>query len=274
MYASYYADVLKVEKTGPAKVLFTFRDTVNRELPLIVSQLPILPSKWWAGRDFEKVSLEVALSSGAYKVDSFDVGRSITYRRVPDWWAKDLWMNRGRSNFETLRYEYYRDAEVVFEAFKAGEFDVRRENSARNWVTRYDVPAVKDGRIRKDEIAHEMPLPMQAFVPNLRREFFRDRRVREAIGLMYDFEWQNKNLSYGFYKRTRSFFGNSELEAKGLPSADELKILEPLRGKIPDEVFTAEYVPPVTDGSGNVREQARKAIALLKAAVGRSRTAR
>ena len=265
-YAAYYADVLKAEKTGDRKVKFTFRDTVNHELPLIVSELPILPSKWWAGREFDKVSLEVALSSGPYKVDSFDVGRSIVYRRVADWWARDLWMNRGRNNFETLRYEYYRDAEVVFEAFKAGETDVRRENSARNWVTRYDIPAVKDGRIKKDEITHEMTQPMQGFVFNLRRDMFKDRRVREAIGLMYDFEWQNKNLSYGFYKRTRSYFGNSELEAKGLPSPDELKILEPLRGKIPTEVFTAEYNPPVTDGSGNTREQARKAIGLLKEA--------
>jgi microcin C transport system substrate-binding protein len=266
MYASYYADVLKVEKTGPAKVQFTFRGAVNRELPLIVSALPILPSKWWAGRDFDKVSLEPALGSGAYKVDSFDVGRSITYRRVLDWWAKDLWMNRGRNNFDVMRYEYYRDAEVVFEAFKAGETDIRRENSGRNWMTRYDIPAIKDGRILRDEIPHELPQPMQGFIFNLRRNMFKDRKVREAIGLMYDFEWQNKNLSYGFYKRTRSYFGNSELEAKGLPSAEELKILEPLRSKIPDEVFTAEYNPPVTDGSGNIREQARKAIGLLKGA--------
>jgi microcin C transport system substrate-binding protein len=266
MYASYYADVLKAEKTGDRKVLFTFRNAENRELPLILGQLPTLPSKWWASRDFEKSSLEVALSSGAYKVDSFDVGRSITYRRVPDWWAKDLWMNRGRHNFETVRYEYYRDAEVTFEAFKAGETDIRRENSGRNWMTRYDVPAVKDGRIKRDELPNEMPQPMQGFVFNLRRELFKDRRVREAIGLMYDFEWQNKNLSYGFYTRSRSFFGNSELEAKGLPSPEELKILEPLKGKIPDEVFTKEYNPPKTDGSGNIRPQAREAIALLKQA--------
>ena len=265
-YAAYYADVLKVEKTGERKVTFTFRNATNHELPLIISELPILPSKWWAGRDFEKVSLEPALGSGPYKVDAVDVGRSISYRRVADWWAKDLWMNRGRNNFDVMRYEYYRDAEVVFEAFKAGETDIRRENSARNWVTRYDIPAVKDGRIRKDEIPHEMPQPMQGFVFNLRRDLFKERDVREAIGLMYDFEWQNKNLSYGFYKRTRSYFGNSELEAKGLPSPEELKILEPLRGKIPAEVFTAEYNPPVTDGSGNVREQARKAIGLLKQA--------
>lgn len=266
-YATYYADVLKAEKTGPTKVLFTFRGNVNRELPLIISSLPILPSKWWAGRDFEKTSLEPALGSGAYKVDNVDIGRSITYRRVPDWWAKDLWMNRGRNNFETKRYDYYRDNNIVFEAFKAGDLDIRRENSGRNWKTKYDdVPAVKDGRIVRVELPHENASPMQGFIFNLRRDIFKDRKVREAISLMYDFEWQNKNLSYGFYSRTRSFFGNCELEAKGLPSPEELKILEPLRGKIPEEVFTTEWNPPKTDGSGNIREQARKAIALLKEA--------
>jgi len=266
-FASYYTDVLKAEKTGDRKVLFTFKGGVNRELPLIMSSLPILPSTWWAGKDFEKVSLEPALASGAYKVDSVDIGRSITYRRVPDWWAKDLWMNRGRNNFETMRYDYYRDNNIVFEAFKAGDLDIRRENSGRNWKTRYDdVPAVKDGRIVRVELPHENATPMQGFIFNLRRDIFKDRKVREAISLMYDFEWQNKNLSYGFYSRTRSFFGNCELEAKGLPSPEELKILEPLRGTIPDEVFTKEYNPPKTDGSGNIREQARQAIGLLKEA--------
>jgi microcin C transport system substrate-binding protein len=266
-YAAYYADVMKAEKNGDAKVLFTFRNNMNRELPLILGQLPILPSKWWQGKDFDKVSLEPALGSGPYKVDSTDVGRSITYRRVPDWWAKDLWLNRGRNNFETIRYDYYRDNTIIFEAFKGGDTDIRRENSGRNWMIGYkDLPAVKDGRIQRAEIAHENPAPMQGFVFNTRRDMFKDRSVRQAIGLMYDFEWQNKNLSYGFYQRTRSYFGNCELEAKGLPSADELKILEPLRGKIPDEVFTAEYNPPKTDGSGNIRPQAREAIPLLKAA--------
>jgi microcin C transport system substrate-binding protein len=266
-YATMFGDIVKVEKTGDRKVLFTFRGNVNRELPLIASGLMVLPSKWWEGKDFEKVSLEAALGSGAYKVDSFDIGRSITYRRVADWWAKDLWMNRGRNNFETIRYDYYRDTNIVFEAFKAGETDIRRENSGRNWMTRYnDLPAVKDGRIVRAEITHENATPMQGFIFNLRREMFKDRRVREAIGLMYDFEWQNKNLSYGFYQRTRSYFANCELEAKGLPSPEELKILEPMRGRIPDEVFTAEFNPPKTDGSGNNREQARKAIGLLKAA--------
>jgi microcin C transport system substrate-binding protein len=265
-YASYYADVLKAEKTAERKVRFTFRGATNHELPLIISELPVLPSKWWAGKEFEKATLDVALSSGPYKVDSYDIGRSITYRRSPDWWARDLWMNRGRNNFETMRYDYYRDNDVLFEAFKAGDADIRPENSGRNWMTKYDFPAVKDGRVKREEIHDELPQPMQGFVFNLRRDIFKDRKVREAIGLMYDFEWQNKNLSYGFFTRSRSFFGNSELEAKGLPSPEELKILEPLRGKIPDEVFTIEYQPPRTDGSGNVREQARKAIGLLKQA--------
>jgi microcin C transport system substrate-binding protein len=267
MYATMFSDVIKVEKAGDRKVHFSFRGNVNRELPLVVSSLPVLPSKWWAGKDFEKVSLEPAMGSGAYKVDAVDVGRSISYRRVPDWWAKDLWMNRGRNNFDVIRYDYYRDNSVVFEAFKGGETDIRRENSGRNWMVGYnDLPAVKDGRIVRAEIAHENATPMQGFVFNLRREMFKDRRVREAIGLMYDFEWQNKNLSYGFFTRTRSFFANCELEAKGLPSPEELKILEPLKGRIPEEVFTTEFTPPKTDGSGNNREQARKAIGLLKAA--------
>ena len=266
-YAAYYADVLKAEKAGDRKVHFTFRDAVNHELPLILGQLPILSSRWWQGKDFEKVSLEPALGSGPYKVDSVDVGRSIVYRRVPEWWAKDLWLNRGRSNFETMRYDYYRDNTIVFEAFKGGAIDVRRENSGRNWMIGYkDLPAVADGRIQRAAIAHENPAPMQGFVFNTRRDMFKHRNVRQAIGLMYDFEWQNKNLSYGFYQRTRSYFGNCELEAKGLPSPEELKILEPLRGKIPDEVFTAEFNPPKTDGSGNIRPQMREAIPLLKAA--------
>ena len=175
-------------------------------------------------------------------------------------------MNRGRNNFETLRYDYYRDNDVLFEAFKAGDTDIRRENSGRNWMTKYDFPAVKEGRVKREEIPYQLPQPMQGFVYNLRRPLFQNRKVREAICLMFDFEWTNKNLSYGFFKRTRSFFGNSEMEAKGLPSPEELRILEPLRGKIPDEVFTTEYDPPKTDGSGNIREQLRKAIGLLKEA--------
>jgi microcin C transport system substrate-binding protein len=263
-YAFYYHDVLKAEKTGDRKVLFTFRDNTNKELPLIVGQLPVLPSKWWATRDFEKVSLEIPLGSGPYKVDSFDVGRSIAYRRVDDWWAKDLWMNKGRNNFDVLRYEYYRDVTVQFEAFKAGEIDIRQENIARNWATAYDIPPVKDGRIQRAEIPHELPTGMQCFAFNIRRDMFKDRRVREAIATMFDFAWTNKNLFYGMYKRNISFFGNSELASSGLPTPAELKYLEPLRGKIPDEVFTQEFKLPESDGTGNVRELARRALSLLK----------
>lgn len=263
-YAFYYHDVLKAEKTGDRRVLFTFRDNTNKELPLIVGQLPVLPSKWWATRDFEKVSLEIPLGSGPYKVESFDVGRSIAYRRMDDWWAKDLWMNRGRNNFDVMRYEYYRDVTVQFEAFKAGEIDIRQENIARNWATAYDIPPVRDGRIQRAEIPHELPTGMQCFAFNIRRDFFKDRRVREAIAAMFDFAWANKNLFYGMYERNISFFGNSELASSGLPTPAELKLLEPLRGKIPDEIFTQEFKLPESDGTGNVRDLARRALTLLK----------
>lgn len=265
-FAFYYNDVLKAEKVGDRKVRFTFRDDTNKELPLIIGQLPVLPAKWWATRDFEKVSLEIPLGSGAYKVDSFDAGRSIAYRRVPDWWAKDLWMNRGRNNYELMRFEYYRDATVQFEAFKAGDIDIRQENIARNWATGYDIPAVRDGRIIKAEISHELPSGMQCFAFNTRRDYFKDRRVREAIATMFDFAWTNKNLFYGMYKRNVSFFGNSELASSGLPTPAELKYLEPLRGKIPDEVFTKEFALPESDGTGNVRDLARRSLALFKEA--------
>jgi microcin C transport system substrate-binding protein len=265
-YAFYYQDVLKAEKVGDRQVKFTFRGDTNRELPLIVGQLPVLPSQWWATRDFEKVSLESPLGSGPYRVDSFDAGRSIAYRRVPDWWAKDLWMNRGRYNFDVIRYEYYRDVTVQFEAFKAEEIEVRQENIARNWATGYDIPPVKDGRIVKAEIEHELPTGMQCFVFNTRRELFGDRAVREAIAGMFDFEWSNKNLFYGLYQRNTSYFSNSELASSGLPSPAELKYLAPLKGKVPDEVFTKEFKLPATDGTGNVRDLARASLALLKGA--------
>lgn len=265
-YAFYYHDVLKAEKVGDRKVRFAFRDASNKELPLIVGQLQILSAKWWETRNFEKVTLEVPLGSGAYRVDQVDPGRSIAYRRVDNWWAKDLWMNRGRNNFDVLRYEYYRDVTVIFEAFKAGDLDLRQENIARNWATAYDIPPVREGRIQRAEIPHELPTGMQCFAFNTRRDLFKDKRVREAIVQMFDFEWSNKNLFYGLYKRNNSYFGNSELASSGLPSAAELKYLEPLKGKIPDEVFTKEFKLPVTDGSGNVREQARRALTLLREA--------
>src|SRR5262245_1408847 len=262
-YRSYYAQVVKAEKVGDRKVRFTFGPGDNRELPLIVGQLPVLSRTYWAQRDFEKTTLEPPLGSGAYRVESLDPGRSITYRRVKDYRAAKLPVNVGRHNFDSIRYDYYRDTTVAIEALKAGEYDFRLENVAKNWATAYNIPAVTRGLLKKEEIANEVPTGMQGFVLNTRRPLFQDARVRRALAYAFDFEWSNKNLFYGAYTRTKSYFSNSELASSGLPTPEELKILEPLRGKVPDEVFTKEYQPPSTDGSGNIREGAREALRLL-----------
>lgn len=266
LYRFYYANVAKVEKLAERKVKFSFSGPRNRELPQIMGQLPILPQHYWQGRDFEKTSLDPPLGSGAYRVKDFETNRSVTYERVKDWWAKDLPINRGRYNFDRIRYDVYRDATVTLEAFKAGRYDYRPENSAKNWATGYDFPALRDGLVVKQEVPHARPTGMQAFVFNTRRAKFADPRVRQALGYAFDFEWSNKNLFFGQYHRTRSFFSNSELEAKGLPSPDELKLLEPLRDRLPPEVFTREYQPPKTDGSGNIRDNLRAGLQLLRAA--------
>lgn len=262
-YRSYYAQVAKAEKVGERKVRFGFGPGDNRELPLIVGQLPVLSRAYWSSRDFEKTTLEPPLGNGAYRVESVEPGRSITYRRVRDYWAARLPVNVGRENFETIRYDYYRDTTVALEAFKGGEYDFRQENVAKNWATAYATPAVTQGLLKKEEIKNEVPTGMQAFVYNTRRPIFRDARVRRALAHAFDFEWTNKNLFYGAYTRTRSFFSNSELAASGVPSAEELKVLEAFRGKVPEEAFTREYQPPTTDGSGNIRDGAREALKLL-----------
>jgi microcin C transport system substrate-binding protein len=262
----YYQSVAKVEKTGPLGVKFTFKPGTNRELPLILGQLPVLPKHWWATRNIEETSLEAPLGSGPYKVGKFEANRFIELERVPDYWGKDLPVNRGRNNFDVQRYDYFRDATVALEAFKGGNYDFRFEQSAKDWATAYDVPEVRDGRIVKQEAPHQRPVGMQGFVMNLRRPLFADRRVREALDLAFDFEWANKTLFYGQYKRTQSYFENSELASHGLPSADELAVLEPLRDKLPPEVFDREYVSPKTDGSGDNRENLRKAAELLQQA--------
>jgi microcin C transport system substrate-binding protein len=265
-YRAYYANVVKAEKVGERKVKFSFSPGENRELPLIVGEMPVLSMAYWSTRDFEKTTLEPPLGSGPYKVESVDPGRSITYRRVQDYWADKLPVNVGRNNFDIIRYDYYRDATVALEAFKSGEYDFRLETSAKNWANAYNSPAIAQGLIKKEEIAHQQPAGMQAFVFNTRRSLFQDRRVRQALAYAFDFEWANKNLFNGAYKRTTSYFANSELASSGLPSPEELNILEPFRGQVPEEVFTPEYRPPVTDGSGNIRENLRKALALLKEA--------
>jgi microcin C transport system substrate-binding protein len=259
----YYSDVASAEKLGERRVKLQFKRGGNRELPVIMGQLPILPKHWWATRKFENVLLEPPLGSGPYKLGKFDMGRSYTMDRVPDYWGKDLPINIGTDNYEHLRVNYFQDPEVQLEAFKAGTLDLRGENSARRWATQYDFPAVKDGRVIKEKIAHDNPVGIQGFIFNIRKPLFADRKVREALIYAFDFEWLNKNLAFGQYTRTRSWFQNSEMEAKGTPSPEELAILEPLRDQIPPEVFTTEYNPPKTDGSGNVRDNLAKAAALL-----------
>jgi microcin C transport system substrate-binding protein len=266
MYRSYYGDVTKVEREGERGVRFTFKSAENRELPQILGQMPVLSKAYWSGRDFERTILDPPLGSGPYKIESVDAGRSITYRRVPDYWAANLPVMRGRYNVDVIHYDYYRDATIALEAFKAGQYDVRLENSSKDWATGYDSPALRAGLIKKEAIANELPSGMQGFGFNLRRPLFQDPRVREALGYAFDFEWSNKNLFYGAYTRTRSYFDNSELAATGVPQGEELKILEKYRGQIPERVFTAEYDPPKYDGSGNIRDGLRAALKLLKEA--------
>ena len=266
LYRNYYGDVAKVEKEGERGVRFTFKSADNRELPEILGQTPVLSKAYWSGRDFEKTTLNPPLGSGPYKVDAIDPGRSITYRRVPDYWAANLPVNKGRHNVDVIRYDYYRDGTIDLEAFKAGQYDVRQENSSKRWSADYDSPALSAGLIKKEQIPNQLPSPMQGLGYNLRREIFQDPRVRQALAYAFDFEWSNKNLFYGLYTRTRSYFDNSELAATRVPQGEELKILERFRGKIPDEVFTTEYDPPKYDGSGNIRDGLRQALQLLKEA--------
>src|SRR5262249_54304410 len=198
-------------------VKFTFRVAGNRELPLIVGQLAVLPKAYWANRQFDQVTLDRPLGSGPYKVGDFAAGRYVAFERVKDYWAADLPVNRGNNNFDTIRIEYYRDATVAREPFKAGDFDYRAENQALAWATPYDIEAVRKGDLIKREVPHSRPAGMQCFVMNTRRPLFKDWRVRRALALMFDFEWTNKNLFFGSYKRTTSYFANSEMAATGLP---------------------------------------------------------
>lgn len=265
-YKAYYADVAKVTAEDKQRVRFDFKHNKNRELALILGQLAVLPKHWWATRDFSKGNLDIPLGSGPYRVEKVEPGRSIRYQRVDDWWGKDLAVNRGFYNFDNLQIDYYRDGSVALEALKAGQFDFWLETSAKNWATAYDTPAVNEGRLIKEQIINYNPTGMQGFVFNIRRPLFQDRRVREALGLLLDFEWTNKQLFYGSYTRTNSYFENSELAATGLPSDDELKLLEPLRDKLDPRVFSEPFSAPHTDASGIIREQQRRAYQLLQEA--------
>lgn len=265
-YRGYYRDVEKVEKLDPRTVRFTFGSGGNRELPLILGQLVVLPKHYWAERDFTRTTLEPPLGSGPYRIGAFEPGRYVEYRRVEDYWGRELPVNAGRNNFDRVRHDYYRDGTVAVEAFKAGEYDFRAENSSKNWATAYDFPALKQGLVRKEEVPHDRSTGMQGFAFNSRRPLFQDRRVRQALAYAFDFEWSNRTLFYGQYRRTRSYFANSELAAAGLPGPAELAVLEPYRDRLPEEVFTRVYEPPANDGSGRIRASLRQGSKLLREA--------
>lgn len=262
-YRLFLQPVLGAVAIDPLTVEFRFAPGRSREMPLTVAGLPIFSKAFYEKNDFEAATLESPLGSGGYRVEKVDQGRSIAFRRVPDYWAKDLPVARGQGNFDVIRYEYFRDREASFQAFIAGAYSFREEFTSLIWSTRYDFPAAKDGRVKRETVSDGRPSGTQGWFINTRRPQFRDPRVREALGLCFDFEWVNKNLMFSLYKRTNSFFENSPLRAMGKPSPEELVLLEPYRGKVPDEVFGEPYIAPVSDGTGQDRAMLRRAVQLL-----------
>jgi microcin C transport system substrate-binding protein len=272
-YAFYYANVTKAEKVSEHEVKFTFNEKGNRELPQIMGQLLILPKHWWEGtgpdgrkRDVTQTTLEPPLGSGPYRLKSFETGRNASYERVKDYWGEKINVNVGQNNFDEIRYEYYRDATVLLEAFKADRLDFRTENSARNWATGYDFPARHEGRVILEEFPFRATGVMQAFVLNMRRDKFKDQRIRRAFNLAFPFEELNKTIFYGLYERPSSYFYGLDLASSGLPEGKELEILESVRDKIPASVFTTPYKNPVNDSPETIRNNLREADRLLKEA--------
>jgi microcin C transport system substrate-binding protein len=259
-------DVKGAEALDDATVVVTFAEKRARDVPLYVAGLPIFSKAYYATRPFDESTTDTPLGSGPYRVGRFEINRYIEFERVKDWWAADLPVSRGCFNFDTIRYEFYRDRDVAFEGFAAKTYLYREEFTARIWATRYDFPALKDGRVKREQVPDETPSGGQGWFINTRRDKFKDPRVREAMICAFDFEWTNKTIMYGAYARTRSPFQNSDLVAEGPPSPEELKLLEPFRGQVPDEVFGEPFVPPVSDGSGQDRNLLRKAQQLLQGA--------
>jgi microcin C transport system substrate-binding protein len=257
-------DFTGAKATDEASVVVGFAPTRARDVPLFVAGLPIFSRAYYATKPFEESTLDIPLGSGAYRVGRFEPGRFIEYERVKDWWGADLPVARGQNNFDIVRFEYYRDREVGFEGFTAESYLFREEFTSRTWATRYDFPAVRNGRVKKDILPDDTPSGAQGWFINTRRPKFADPRLREALCDAFDFEWTNKTIMYGSYQRTVSVFQNSEMMAEGLPSAEELALLEPFRGRVADEVFGKPYVPPVSDGSGQDRALLRAASQLLK----------
>lgn len=265
-YRNYYADVSNVTVQSEHRVRFDFGDTENRELPLILGQMPILPAHYWQDREFTGSGLAVPVGSGPYQIAEFDAGRSVTYQRLDDYWAEDLGVRKGRFNFDTIVYEYYNDDTVALESFKAGNFDFRQETSAKNWATTYTGRRFDDGSIHKEAIEHQRPSGMQGFVFNTRKAPFQDPKVREALAYAFDFEWANRNLFFDQYTRTNSYFENSELASSGLPEGPELSILEQFQDQLHPDIFNKAYTPPSTADGTTLRDNLRTALGLLREA--------
>jgi microcin C transport system substrate-binding protein len=265
-YRFYYGSVERAEEVGERRVKFVFSESRNQELPLIIGQMPILPKHYWQERDFQRGTPEPPLTSGPYRVAAYELGRYVLVERVADYWGAHLPVNVGQNNFERMRFDYFRDDTVIRQALKAGALDFRQENQAKAWALDYDVPAVREGWLVREEVPHERPAGMQAFVFNTRRPIFQDRRVRRALAYAFDFEWTNRILFFGQYTRTTSYFANSELASHGLPEGGERELLERYRGRITEAVFDEEYRVPTTDGSGWPRDNLVHALDLLNQA--------
>jgi microcin C transport system substrate-binding protein len=259
-------DCLGAEASDDATVVVRFAPNRGRDVPLFVAQLPILSRAYYSNRKFDETSMEVPLGSGPYRVGRMESGRYIDYERVKDWWGASLPVAVGKYNFDTVRFEFYRDRDVAFEGFTGKSYLFREEFTSRIWATRYEFPALKDGRVKRDVIPDETPSGAQGWFINTRRPQFKDRRVREAFIYAFDFEWTNKTVMYGAYERTHSMFQNSPMMAAGKPGPEELELLEPFRGRVAEEVFGEPFVPPVSDASGSDRALLRKAAALLQEA--------
>lgn len=265
-YRVYYKDVKSVRAIAERTVRIEMQQPNREQLFSLAQSTRVLPKHFWQDKNLAEPLNQPPIGSGAYQIVAFKPGQSVTYQLDPNYWAKDLPVNVGRHNFAQIQYDYYRDDTVMLEAFKAGEFDLRQENQAKFWATAYTGSHFDQGLIKKEQIAHQAPAATQGFIFNTQRPVFQDVRVREALNYALDFEWMNKNLFYDQYQRTRSYFQNTEYAAQQLPDAAELAILLPYKESVPARVFSEVYQPPVTDGSGRIRQQMRKAFALLKEA--------
>ena len=263
LFAQTLADVVKVEALDPHTVRYSFKGELTRDLPITVAELPIFSKAYYTKRDFAETTLDPPLGSGPYVVGDLKQGRTIVYKRNPDYWAKDLPVNRGRWNFDEIRFEYFRDRTAGMEAFKAGTYDFREEFTSKVWATEYDFPAIRAGKVKKEVLADETPSGTQGYFLNTRREQLKDPLVRQALDLAFDFEWTNRNLFYSLYTRTQSYFENSNMKAEGEPSPEEKALLEGLGAPLSPEALGPAYLPPKTDGSGNIRDKLQEAGKLL-----------